>query len=74
MPELFIDENYKSILSLRETETAIKFIKDTFEEQLSNELNLQRISSVLFFTTSWTFVNEFSSLLVVDPLRRRWQL
>ena len=27
MPELFIDENYKSMLSLRETETAIKFIK-----------------------------------------------
>jgi aspartate--ammonia ligase len=48
MPELFIDENYKSVLSLRETETAIKFIKDTFEEQLSNELNLQRISSPFF--------------------------
>lgn len=48
MPELFIDENYKSVLSLRETETTIKFIKDTFEEQLSRELNLQRISSPFF--------------------------
>ncbi len=48
MPELFIDENYKSVLSLRETETAIKFIKDVFEEQLSRELNLQRISSPFF--------------------------
>lgn len=48
MPELFIDENYESVLSLRETETAIKFIKDTFEGQLSKELNLQRISSPLF--------------------------
>ncbi len=48
MSELFIDENYKSVLSLRETETAIKFIKDTFEEQLSSELNLQRISSPFF--------------------------
>jgi aspartate--ammonia ligase len=48
MPELVVNENYKSMLSLRETETAIKFIKDTFEEQLSNELNLQRISSPFF--------------------------
>lgn len=48
MPELWIDENYKSSLSLRETELAIKFIKDTFEEQLSGELNLQRISSPFF--------------------------
>lgn len=30
MPELFIDENYKSALSLRETETAIKSIKEKF--------------------------------------------
>lgn len=48
MSELYIDENYKSSLSLRETEIAIKFIKDNFEEQLSHELNLQRISSPLF--------------------------
>jgi aspartate--ammonia ligase len=48
MSELLINENYKSILSLRETEAAIKFIKDTFEEQLSCDLNLQRISSPLF--------------------------
>lgn len=48
MPELWIDEKYKSSLSLRETELAIKFIKDTFEEQLSRELNLQRISSPFF--------------------------
>jgi len=48
MPELFIDDNYKSALSLRETETAIKFIKDTFQGELSKELNLQRISSPFF--------------------------
>jgi len=48
MPELFIDESYNSALSLRETETAIKFIKDTFQTQLSSELNLQRISSPFF--------------------------
>lgn len=48
MSELLINENYRSVLSLRETETAIKFIKDKFQNQLAQELNLQRISSPFF--------------------------
>jgi len=48
MSELFIDENYQSILSLRETERAIKFIKDYFQDSLAQQLNLQRISSPLY--------------------------
>ncbi len=45
---LILPENYKSSLSVRETETAIKYIKDTFESKLSQALNLQRISAPLF--------------------------
>ncbi len=48
MPELYLNKTYKSQLSLRETETAIKFIKDFFEQQLARQLSLQRISAPLF--------------------------
>jgi aspartate--ammonia ligase len=48
MPELYIDPNYKSILTLRETEKAIKEIKDYFEKVLAWNLNLQRVSAPLF--------------------------
>ncbi len=39
---------YKSALSLLETEIAIKFIKDTFEVELAKALKLTRVSAPLF--------------------------
>lgn len=39
---------YKSILDLKETERAVKLIKDTFEVKLAKKLNLERISAPLF--------------------------
>ncbi len=45
--KLLIKE-YQSPLSIRETERAIKLIKDTFERKLAKELNLERISAPLF--------------------------
>ncbi|OGS14130.1 MAG: aspartate--ammonia ligase [Elusimicrobia bacterium RIFOXYA2_FULL_58_8] len=39
---------YKSILSLRETERAIKFIKDSFQVNLARALRLERVSAPLF--------------------------
>jgi len=44
----FIDPDYRSRLSLRETERAIKFLKDFFEDRLAIALNLQRVSAPLF--------------------------
>ncbi len=41
-------KDYKSQLNEKETEKAIKFIKDTFEKELSGELKLSRITSPLF--------------------------
>ena len=41
-------EGYKSPLGIRETEVAIKKIKDYFEDRLSEELNLTRVSAPLF--------------------------
>ncbi|MEJ6951646.1 aspartate--ammonia ligase [Natronospora cellulosivora (SeqCode)] len=48
MEKLIIPENYKSLLSVRETEIAIKKLKDHFERKLANTLNLIRVSAPLF--------------------------
>ena len=45
---LLIPQNYESSLGGRETERAIKFIKDTFQHEIIAALNLQRISAPLF--------------------------
>jgi aspartate--ammonia ligase len=57
VPELVINENYKPKLSLRETERAIKSIKDFFQENLAKQLNLQRVSAPLF-TRKGTGIND----------------
>ena len=46
--KVFIPENYKSNLSLIETEIAIKKVKDFFEAKLAETLNLTRVSAPLF--------------------------
>jgi aspartate--ammonia ligase len=45
---LILPRNYKPILDVKETEKAIKKIKDYFENNLAKELNLQRVSAPLF--------------------------
>lgn len=45
---LTIPEGYKSKLGIRETEIAIKLIKDQVEEQIADSLNLTRVSAPLF--------------------------
>lgn len=44
----YIPEGYESRLNLRETEIAIKKVKDFFERDLAIELNLTRVSAPLF--------------------------
>ncbi len=45
---MIVPENYKSTLSVRETEVAIKAVKDYFERALAVNLNLSRVSAPLF--------------------------
>lgn len=45
---LMIPEGYQSTQDLKETEIAIKRIKDYFESNLAEELNLTRVSAPLF--------------------------
>ena len=48
MSRLYIPESYSSGLSIKETQHAIKYIKDHFERQLAKQLNLTRVSAPLF--------------------------
>lgn len=43
-----IPKGYQSPMNIKETEIAIKEVKDFFERALSNELNLTRVSAPLF--------------------------
>ncbi len=43
-----IPKDYKPILDLQRTQQAIKFLKDTFERELSKALHLNRVSAPLF--------------------------
>ena len=44
---IYIPEGYKSALSLRETQHAIKYIKDTFQQTLSFAVTLDRVTAPL---------------------------
>ncbi len=48
MSNVMIPEGYQSFLSLRQTQYAIKKVKDFFERDLTAQLNLIRVSAPLF--------------------------
>lgn len=47
---LVLKDDYKPTLSMRDTQKAIKIVRDTFEDNLAAKLNLERISAPLFVT------------------------
>ena len=48
MSQLYIPNGYKPLLDLRETEMGIHYIKDFFQQNLSAELRLRRVTAPLF--------------------------
>ena len=48
MERFIVPEGYESKISVKETQSAIKQIKDHFERQLAKQLNLTRVSAPLF--------------------------
>jgi len=46
----YIPEGYRSLLNTRQTQVAIKKVKDFFERDLAVQLNLTRVSAPLFVT------------------------
>ncbi len=53
----YIPVDYKPILNLKQTEQAIKLIKDFFEQSLAAELRLRRVTAPLFVPTG-TGIND----------------
>ncbi len=49
---LILPEKYDPHLSVRETQEAIKYIRDTFQKEFGKEMNLERISAPLFVEKS----------------------
>lgn len=47
---LTIPNNYQSTLTVRETQEAIKYIRDTFQREFGKEMHLSRVSAPLFVT------------------------
>ena len=50
--ELFIPDHYDPRLDIRETQDAIKYIRDTFQKEMGREMHLERISAPLFVEKS----------------------
>ncbi len=50
--KLKLPETYDPHLTVRETQDAIKYIRDTFQKEFGRELNLERISAPLFVKKS----------------------
>ena len=50
MNKIFIPEGYRPILDEYDTQRAIAYIKETFQEEFSSALNLKRVSAPLFVT------------------------
>ena len=49
---LIIPKDYDPKLTVRQTQEAIKYIRDTFQKEFGKEMNLERISAPLFVTQS----------------------
>lgn len=45
---VIVPKDYKNTLDIKETQKAIKLVRDTFQNKLTESLNLQRISAPLF--------------------------
>lgn len=50
--KLTIPNNYDPVLTIRETQQAIKYIRDTFQHEFGKEMHLERISAPLYVTKS----------------------
>jgi len=50
MERCYIPEGYQAALSIRETQIAIKKVKDYFQRELATQLNLHRVTAPLFVT------------------------
>ena len=50
--QLILPKHYDPRLTVRQTQEAIKYIRDTFQKEFGKEMNLERISAPLFVEKS----------------------
>ena len=50
MNQIYIPEGYRPVLDAYDTQRAIAYIKETFQEEFATALNLKRVSAPLFVT------------------------
>ena len=50
MSKLYLPQGYRPVLDAYDTQRAIAYIKETFQEEFSKALNLKRVSAPLFVT------------------------
>ena len=50
--KFIVPENYNPVLTVRETQEAIKYLRDTFQKEMGREMNLSRISAPMFVPKS----------------------
>lgn len=49
---LILPDNYDPKLNVRQTQEAIKYIRDTFQHEFGKKMHLSRISAPLYVTKS----------------------
>ena len=59
---LILPKDYKSKLNYKETQQAIKFVRDNFEKELCKNLNLIRVSAPLFIKPSTGLNDELNGV------------
>ena len=59
---LILPEHYDPKLSVRETQEAIKYIRDTFQKEIGRDMNLERISAPLFVEKSTGLNDDLSGV------------
>ena len=57
MSKVFIPQDYHTPLSVYEMQRAIEFIKSNFQTNLSNALNLRRVSAPLFVEEALSLIH-----------------
>ena len=62
MKNNLVVENYESILSIHDTQIAIKLVKDTFEAKLAEALELTRVTAPLFVEPKTGLNDELSGI------------
>ena len=59
---LILPEHYHPHMTVRETQGAIKYIRDTFQKEFGREMNLERISAPLFVPKSSGFNDNLNGI------------